>query len=371
MKKIVLSLGIAIELFGHAGHIEMEENQSFAYGAFFNLSYRDTDLYPKGIEQANGFDNHGKPNEIVMEHIGGFVSGQVDKYVYNLEFNHHARMQWSGNNLVEKLYVGYKTDNELVKIGRDINHVSFVDTKDWGYGFIKMPLAVDSFFDKTLFGDGLFMTYTSNSFKVSTDYMNEMYTHKGRKTLKASYDFGDVQIISYVQQRDKVQSREDFSSAIHTHTHGAGCDNLSGSEMCVGNEGWLYGLGSQVTLDGYEIVGEYLSLQNSGDVRDNNYKVDHTTNVKSAYLQILSKNEKFNYGVRSEVFWYDKKLSGSGASIIANEMNIASGDENSKYLHTLNISYTIDPYQKVFFENSYSNNDNAVRVNYLFRFMQK
>lgn len=156
-----------------------------------------------------------------------------------------------------------------------------------------------------------------------------------------------------------------------THSHGTTETNTSSSdsdmnELSIENKSLVYGIGSKVDLDKFEIIAEYLNLHSTGDIEDAVYLIEHDTSVESIYVQLTSKNEKFNYGLRSEVFWYDKSLYGSGASIVTEEMGISPIKE--KYLHTLDVNYKIDDKQKIFMDNSYSNYQTAIKFNYFFRF---
>jgi hypothetical protein len=108
MRRVIIFVCFCTYVFGHGGHNEELKDKDFMVGAFANFSYRNVDLYPKGIEQANGYDSHGQPKEIVLEHIGGYVSAKMDDYLFNIELNHHAQAKWSANELIEKLHIGYQ-----------------------------------------------------------------------------------------------------------------------------------------------------------------------------------------------------------------------------------------------------------------------
>lgn len=374
MKKILLSSLLAISLFGHGDmqhDNQTNEAKSYNYGFFFNSIYKNKDLYPNGITQADGYENHGETDKIEIEHFGIFAYGDINNFIYNFEVNKHIDTEKSSNNLIEKASVGYKHDGFFFKAGRDENDVSFIDSKDWGYGFINMPLALESFFNKELRADGYFIAFDNDKLRLSADLTQDIYDNKQRRTLKASYDFGNVELVSYVQNRESFDSKKDFATTQHSHTHGNAndCSSLSSTEVCIGNDALVFGTGAKVEFEKFEVLGEYLNLQFDGDIKDNTYKIKHDTQVESAYAQITSKNEKFNYGFRSEIFWFEKELVGSGATSIATKMGISSKDEKEQYLHTIGLNYKIDNMQKVFVDNSYDGDKEfAFKVNYMFRF---
>lgn len=378
MKKILLSSLLAISLFGHGEVLhnnQINEAKSYDYGFFFNTIYKNKDLYPSGITQAQGYENHGETDKIEVEHYGIFANGNINNFIYDIEINRHIDSPRKSNDMIEKLSFGYKYDELFLKAGRDYNEVSFIDSKDWGYGFINMPLALDSFFNKTLRADGVFAVYDNDKLRVSGDLSKDIYDNKNRKTLKASYDFGTLEVISYVQGREIFETKNDFSLAQHSHTHGtqdSGCSSLTSSEVCFENESLVFGTGAKVEFEKFEILGEYLNLKSDGQIKDNRYKIEHDTQVESVYLQIFSKNEQFNYGFRSEIFWFDKELIGLGATSVASKMGLSSKDEREQYLHTLGVNYKIDNTQKVFMDNSYDGDSEfAIKFNYIFRFSMK
>lgn len=376
MKKILLSSLLSVSLFAHSDtqHTTNNTTQNYNYGFFFNSMYKNKDLYPTGITQAQGYENHGETDKIELEHFGIFAYGDINNFLYNFEVNRHIDSPKKSNEMIETANIGYKHDNYSLKVGRDNNDISFMDSKEWGYGFINMPLAIDSFFNKTLRADGIFVAFDNDKLRVSGDLSKDIYDNKNRRTLKASYNFGNIEILSYVQNREEFESKNDYATVSHSHSHSlaSDCSTLSSTEVCTQNDALVYGAGAKVEFDKFEVMGEYLNLQSDGNIKDSQYKISHDTEVESAYLQVTSKNEKFNYGVRSEVFWFEKELVGSGATSIANKMGITSGSESEKYLHTLGMNYKIDNRQKVFMDNSYDgDSDFAVKFNYIFRFAYK
>lgn len=373
MKKILLCGFLAISLFGHGDiqhNIQNNEEINYNYGFFFNAMYKSKDLYPNGITQAEGYENHGETDKIEIEHYGIFTNGNINNFVYDIEINRHIDSPRKSNEMIEKLSLGYEYNNFLLKAGRDYNDISFMDSKDWGYGFINMPLALDSFFNKALRADGVFAIYDNDRLRISGDSSNDIYDNKNRKTLKTSYDFGNIELISYLQKRDSFESKKDYSTTQHSHSHGIeenGCNSLIGNEICVENESLVYGIGAKIEFDKFDILGEYINLKLDGDIKDSSYKIEHNTQVESSYLQIFTKNEEFNYGFRSEVFWFDKELIGSGANSIATKMGLSSKDERKQYLHTLGLNYKINNAQKIFVDNSHDGNKNfAIKFNYQF-----
>lgn len=393
MKKILLSSLLAISLFGHGDipHDNVVSNdknsKNYNFGLFFNAIYKNKDLYPTGITQSEGYENHGETQKVELEHFGLFANGNINNYIFDIELNRHVDAEKELNEVIEKFSLGYNYNSYSLKVGRDYNDVSFIDSKEWGYGFINMPLAIDSFFNGTLRGDGAFLAYDNNELRLSSDFSKNIYDNKNKLTFKASYDFGNIELLSYVQAREKFYSNKYYTTstsssgdstynpyaATHTHSHGTTETNTSSSdsdmnELSIENKSLVYGIGSKVDLDKFEIIAEYLNLHSTGDIEDAIYLIEHDTRVESVYVQLTSKNEKFNYGLRSEVFWYDKSLYGSGASTVAEEMGISPIKEKEKYLHTLDVNYKIDDKQKIFMDNSYSNYQTAIKFNYLFRF---
>ncbi|HQS78536.1 MAG TPA: hypothetical protein PLC57_09435, partial [Sulfurovum sp.] len=367
MKVLIFILLAATFSFGHTGKIRQPEdaNISSDFGAFANISYRDEDIYPKGIERAQGYEDHGSPGEVYIEHLGIYYTKKIEKINFNFELNHHAWAEWTLNELVEKANIGYYDENYGLELGRDYNNVSFMREMIWGYGFIQMPLAIDSFFDQTNVGDGVFASYKIDRFTFRGDYAADQYAHKLRKTIRASYEYDTIKLISYYQQRSPVKNRVDFSAITHSHTHGSGCDQMTQNELCMDNETSVFGLGTKVKLNNsYELVGEYIQYKSEGDIETQQYKVSQNNTIHSTYLQLMSTNEKFNYGLRGEYFWYNTILDGPGATEVSSLMSLNTAIVPVNYLYTANINYYFTKSQKIAFEIKKSNQDLAMRLNY-------
>ena len=89
MKKILLSSLLAISLFGHGEVLhnnQTNEAKSYDYGFFFNTIYKNKDLYPSGITQAQGYENHGETDKIEVEHYGIFANGNINNFIYKSKF---------------------------------------------------------------------------------------------------------------------------------------------------------------------------------------------------------------------------------------------------------------------------------------------
>jgi len=371
MKKLTLFLLAQGLSFGHSLHIHQPSdiNVSTDFGGFAHISYRNSDLYPKGIEQGYGYENHGDVDKINIEHLGIYFNKKMGNVAVNLELNHHIGANWTPNELVEKANVVYFDGRYGITFGRDYNNISFVREKNWGYGFIQMPLAVDSLFDKTHSIDGIFGSYKMGGFSLKGDFGADQYGHKQRRTLRGSYLYENIELITYYQQRNTTKSRVDFSAVTHSHSHGSGCDGMTTNELCIENEATVFGVGAKVNFGNrYELLGEYLQYESKGGIETNQYIITHETIIQSAYLQLISTNERFNYGLRGEYFWYDTTLDGSGATAVATLMNLDDGNEAIKYLYTLNVNYNITTAQNIALEIKKSDLNTAVRVNYLLRF---
>jgi hypothetical protein len=344
VKRILCSIALLhVTLFAHSMHVSEPMSETLInYGIFADALYRDRDLYPYGVEGSAGFENHGLTKEVTLNHIGAFVEGAYAYMRYGAELNRHAGAPNTFDGLIEKLYGGIGSESALLVGGREANHISFVRTKAWGYGFAAMPLAVESFFDGTYYGDGLFGDYRLRSWRFGADVMNDRYTKTPRVTLSLAWQGEALGLLAYAQWRDVSQVRSDYSSIKHTHTHGSGCNNLSQNERCIERDSQVVGVGGTFDDDALSLQGEYLLLHTEGEIFNNRYKVASNNTIHTIYLQAIYAWEYVDIGLRSEGFLFSNRYEGDGAQEIASLMDTQYRND-VQYLNTLMIA--LKPYK--------------------------
>ncbi len=341
MKRVLITAGLLHgTLFAHSMTVpQTPERSHLNYGIYGDVMYRDRDLYPNGVEGSAGFENHGVADAVELNHIGAYLYGDYEGWLYGADINRHIDAPATFDGLVEKLYAGYGSDTMQLRAGRDSDPVSFVRSQPWGYGFATMPLGVDSFFDGTYFGDGLFADYDEGNWQLSADLMQDRYTQTLRATLRLGWQLSHhVTLDTYVQWRDTSEVRSDYSTSRHTHTHGSGCDNLSSFERCIKRSNTVAGLGAQGTFDAFSFLGEYMFLQGEGDVYSNRYKVESDVTLQTLYVQGIYTLKQLQLGLRSEGFVFSNRYDGAGATDVAELMRSGEDDE-VQYLNTFLMSW--------------------------------
>lgn len=340
------------------------------YGVFTNITYRDKDLYPQGIEGSVGYENHGKPKAGEINHIGLFANGKYEStFLYGVELNRHVDAPNTIDSYLEKLYVGYTHENYSVVAGREYNNISFVKEKAWGYGFAQMPIAIDSFVDSTYIGDGVFLDYKYNDFKAYLDITKDKYNQIPRTTMKIEYNLNAIKFISYLQLRNSSQMRVDYTTTQHTHTHANqnGCNNLTQNERCVERKNQIFGLGINTKIDMFDIQSEYIHLDTQGTISNNQYKIDSHNKIDTLYLQLLTKYKEIFFGLRSEWFMFSNNYTGGGATEVATILT-TNNSSTIQNLQTIMSGYEFNKYNKVIIQAEHSQDDWAMRLTYALTF---
>ena len=368
MRIFFLTILLLSQLFAHSvREVHEDENRSDAihYGLFADVMYRSDDLYPYGIEGSAGYENHGVPDEVQLNHIGVYLEGVYDsRWRYGAEVNRHTDSPATFDGLVEKLYAGYGNDDGGIVAGREANYISFVREQPWGYGFAQMPLAVDSFFDGTYYGDGLFLDYRFDTLRLAFDVTKDRYTKTLRSTFRAAYETAPFRVIAYAQLRERSEVRVNYASSTDTHTHGSGCENLTENERCYDRRNNVFGLGVQAQQDALRLQGEYLFLETQGDVYNNRYKVKSHNRIHSLYAQGIYAFSALELGLRTEWFIFSNRYSGDGATQIAENVATEYSDD-TQYLNTAMASYRFWKSHKVILQGENSQEGWAWRASYI------
>ncbi len=367
--RIFLSIFITVSLFAHSTVEKHKLNEELLnYGIFTNMSYRDKDLYPKGIEGTVGYENHGKLKAGEINHIGFFAHGKYESnFLYGIEVNRHVDAPSTIDSYLEKFYVGYTNENYSAVIGRDYNNISFLKEQAWGYGFAQMPIAIESFVDSTYIGDGIFVDYKLDNFKTYLDMTKDKYNQIPRATLKIEYNFNLIKLISYLQLRNSSQMRVDYATTKHTHANQNGCNNLSQNERCVERKNQVFGFGMNTKIKAFDIQSEYIHLDTQGSISDNHYKIDSHNKIDTLYLQMLTRYENILFGLRSEWFMFSNNYTGGGATEVATLLT-SNNSSNIQNLQTIMSGYEFNKYNKAIIQVEHSQDDWAVRLNYALTF---
>jgi hypothetical protein len=368
MRIFVFSMLLLSQLFAHSVR-EVHEDEADAdythYGIFADAMYRSDDLYPHGVEGSAGYENHGVPDKVQLNHIGVYLEGlYASRWRYGAEVNRHTDSPATFDGLVEKLYAGYGNEDGGIVAGREANNISFVREHPWGYGFAQMPLAVDSFFDGTYYGDGLFLDYRFDALKLAFDVTKDRFTKTLRSTFRAVYDADPFRVIAYAQLRERSEVRVNYAASTHTHTHGSGCNNLTENERCFERSNNVFGLGGEAHYDALRLQGEYIFLDTQGDVYNNSYKVESHNRIHSLYAQGIYAFSALELGLRTEWFIFSNRYSGDGASKIAEDMATDHADD-AQYLNTAMASYRFGHSHKVIVQGENSQEGWAWRASYI------
>jgi len=379
MKKILLLAIIIFELFAHSDHIQVNNmdsnntNTQFDYGGYVNLSYRTDDLYPNGVENSYSYENHGEKDKLFAEHVGLYFNYMEDFYKISSEFNHHYDADVTFNELIEKLNILFYNQNYSLKIGRDYNNLSLINKQPWGYGFISMPLSIDSFFGQTHIGDGLFFDVTNDSLSIGFDILQDKFTNSLRMNARTIFAYQDYDFYAYIHKREGSEFLNDTTSSTHSHSHGSvSCNDISNittEDICITTDDQrVFGFGFKTDIQEYQFLTEYSNYKSKNSLNNSNYKINNDVKIQSTFLQIKSQNQIINYGLRAEYFWFDTLLKGSGANVIAEKLGKENSTENMQYLYTANLNYTFLKIQNIALEYKKSNENESISLNLSFGF---
>jgi len=368
MRIFLLTALLVLRLFAHTvSETPRDEHAAdgMRYGIFADALYRSDDLYPHGVEGSAGYEIHGVPGEAQLNHIGFYVNGTyASHWRYGVQVNRHYYSPATFDGLVEELYAGYGNKNGNVTVGRDANNISYVRQEPWGYGFAQMPIAVDSFFDGTYYGDGIFLDYRFDALKLAGDLTKDRYWGTPRATFRVAYEREPFSLIAYVQLRERSEIRVDYASTTHTHSHGNGCNNLTDNERCFDRSNQVLGLGGRSRSDSLRIQGEYIYLETQGDVYNNRYKVKSHNRIHSLYLQGIYGIGALDLGIRTEGFLFSNLYSGDGAAQIADDVATDHADE-LQYLNTFMIGYRLGRSNRMYLQSENSQDGWAWRFSYI------
>jgi len=371
MIRLFILLIFNIYIYAHSGlHMKEEANETISYGIYGDFEYRDKDLFPRGIEGSAGYENHGSTKDFQINHIGAFVNGRyIDNFVYSIEFNRHVGVENTFDSYLEKAYIGYDQNDFRLILGRNYNNISFVSEKAWGYGFAKMPLAIDSFFDGTYISDGIFLDYSFMGFTSYIDITKDKYTQTLRKTFKLSYDINNIKLISYIQTRETSKIMVDYASSEHSHSHGSTdkCTNLDTTQRCFERENKVFGIGIDTKLDIIDIQSEYIYLDTKGYISNNNYKIESDNQIQTFYIQALSNYKDIIFGLRSEWFSFSNDYQGGGALEVTEPM-VTSEANSIQNLQTILTGYKFNRYNRLIIQAEHSKGNWAGRLNYSLNF---
>jgi hypothetical protein len=346
MRILIALTALCALAFGHGGapHAYVTPGKTWRFGAFADLQYRTDTLYPTGPSGTFGYELHGKEKQIEAEHLGLFVSGPLnDSFDALIELNRHNGADATLGDIVERAYVAYAEGPFMLRAGRIEYALSFVAQQPWGYGFSQMPLGLETYERSALYGDGLSASYAFGNVKLDADALADQYSHALRTTIRASADFHALgtshTVLAYGQYQQKATNRYD-TSAIHTHSHGDGCDSLLAGQFCFDTERVLAGAGYTFSRSGLRFQAEWLQTFDNGTVRSSEYKVDRTGEHASLYAQLLYALDAFEGGARYERFWFTNEYDGGGAAEVAAQIE-GKGRHSGESLTTLMLSYRL------------------------------
>lgn len=369
MRIFILLIFITNFLFSHSAHFKNNKNKDLTYGFFADTLYESKKQYPDGIPLSFGYENHQKEKELGIIHYGGYINKIFEKISLNLELNKHKGANNKLNNIVEQAYISYNFNNSYFKIGRSNNNISFLDEESWTYNFIKAPLFLDSYFDKSIYLDGIFLKYNKDNFNTYLDLGKQIFTNKLRKNIKISYIKDNYTFLSYHMSTKKTTNFYDSSNSTdnHSHSHSINnidCTKLQESALCFDEDKKLYALGIYAIYDKFRVLSEYTLLKKQGEIYSSTSLVNSLNKLHNFYIQVQSRKPKLNYSLRSEAFWYDLKLKGLGTQNILN--NIEKQTSKINYLHTFALNYKLNKNHKIYLEALISN-ENEISGKFLYK----
>jgi hypothetical protein len=346
----------------------MNGNDDFLYkfGGFADFQYREKDLYQNGFTGTNSYETHGEPEKIELQHlVFRFHSIFKQKYLFGVEFNRHNGSNETFDELLQRLFLGYRTDTIKIRVGRLDYGISYFENIMMGYGFSQMPLVLTSQF-ASFFGDGISIKYGEKS-SGEIYFLKDAISDAQNFGLKFKYQFYNNNFIAYYQNGESFSKRFDASSTSHEHSHGTGCSNLSGDEVCFNNEREIFGVGINSKFGDFDFISELIFSKESGDIRDKSYLVSDKLEAKSFYSQIIySPLEDLNFGFRYETINYKNSFSGSGATEIAEKLEPQNLEIEN--LYTFMAGYNFLKYNFLRFEIEKLEKENSFRLQYRLNF---
>ena len=364
-----------VQLWGH-GFIQSSKTQNSEilkerYGAFLDLQYRDENIYKNGYLGSHGYELHGLENTAQLQHMGLFYSFSYHNFNGAVEVNSHNGSDNSLDESIERAFLGYSTDNISLRLGRTEYAISLIEMKGYGYDFIKMPLALNSFFSGNYYGDGISINLHTTHFNLQMDGLADMYSKKGKYSVKLSYTnhfyHNDMQLYSYFHKQPNVLSK--FLSTSHQdgHSHSSGCSTLESGELCFDGSRDVYGVGLVFQNHYINFLSEFLYNDERGDIRSSSQQIEEESKQYSAFTQLIFPISYFNIGYRYEYFWFDNSYNGLGARDIKNTIFNNNFTTKQQYLGTALLSYIYHSHTfKV--EYQHSENEKSIGLQYLFVF---
>lgn len=360
MKILLLFIISCTYLFSH-GIIPQEKKQkSLSYGIFADIIYEHKNLYSSGIPMSFGYKSHTKDKQLAIIHHGAYLNKQFKNYVFNININKHKGSKRNLNNYLEEAYFSYVKNNSYIKLGRSNHNISFLDENLWAKNFIKAPLFLDSYFDDSIYLDGLFFKYNNENLNIYFNHGKHIYSNKKRSSIKFSYDFKNYTFISYFLNTQKTNHFTDFLNTNdgHSHSHSntaIDCTKLLGTSLCFDEKKQLFALGVKANLQKVKLQTEYIFMEKKAEIYSSSSKVNSKNNLHDIYIQVESKNPSLNYTYRIEAFWYEQEIKGLASDLIVK--NIKQETNNINYLNTLGVNYKINKNQKVYLEAQLANDE--------------
>lgn len=375
MRYFILIFFLYIQVFAH-GFIQQSKSNNTKvlqerYGAFLDLQYRNKNIYENGYLGSHGYELHGEEKEAQLQHLGLFYSFAYQNFTGAIEANSHNGSDNSLNETIERAFIGYNIPNFSLRLGRAAYAISLVEIRAYGYDFIKMPIALNSFFSGNYYGDGISMNFYTEHFNLQVDALADMYSNYGKYSAKLSYtnhiNHNDIQLYAYFHKQPKVINK--FSSTAHKdkHSHSSSCSLLETGELCFDGSRDVYGTGFSLNNHHINLLTEVLYNNEEGNIRSSTQQISEQSKQYSAFTQIIIPISKFNIGYRYEYFWFDNQYNGLGAEDIKNTIFQNSLAINNEYLGTALLSYTYKSHN-FRIEYQHSKKENSIGFQYLFIF---